>query len=214
MRFAAPRAILKVAALSAVFSLTLFAAPGAISGKVLEANGDPAPYANLTLTQTATAAHREITAGPDGRYEAPNLAAGSWSVLASSARSRSSISVIADVRAGETLDLSLTLVAVPALVEGKYLPDVPIYNGNYLDALANASRNHARSGRRPASRAFGPYSPRGNFGLNSIGQRSQDNNFQVDGMDNNDSFLRGPILNPPAEAIESALPLLRLYTCR
>ena len=204
MRSAAFRAILKVAALSAVFSLTLWAALGAISGRVLEPNGDLSPYATLTFTQTATGAHREITAGPDGRYEAPNLAAGSWSVSASSARSSSSIRVATNVRAGETVDLPLTLSAVPAFVaEARDIPDVPLYTGNYLDALANASEI-TRGQEGGNIEGFGPYSPRGNFGINSIGQRSQDNNFQVDGMDNNDSFLRGPVLNPPVEAIESA----------
>src|SRR5437868_5973739 len=110
-------AFLRAAALSVVFSLTLFAGPGAIAGKVLEPNGDLSPYASLTFTQTATAAHREITAGPDGTYDAPNLAAGSWSVLASSAQARSSIRVTTSVRAGETVNLSLTLVAAPAFGE-------------------------------------------------------------------------------------------------
>jgi hypothetical protein len=48
-----------------------------------------------------------------------------------------------------------------------------------------------------------PEVTRGNTSLNSTGQREQNNNFLVDGMDNNDSWLRGPVLEPSIEAIES-----------
>ena len=87
---------------------------------------------------------------------------------------------------------------------------MPVFGGNFLDALRNASEI-TRGEEGGNIEGFGPYSPRANFAVNSAGQRSQDNTFQVDGMDNNESFLRGPVVNPPVEAIRIGQPFSRLY---
>ncbi|MGH9646196.1 MAG: hypothetical protein ACRD4E_05200, partial [Bryobacteraceae bacterium] len=50
---------------------------------------------------------------------------------------------------------------------------------------------------------YGPYGIRGNLAINAVGQRAQDNSFLLDGMDNNDAWLHGVALVPPAGAIES-----------
>ncbi len=205
MRFATLSAALLTAALSV--ALPVAGASSEITGSVLEPNGDPSPYASLTFTQPATAGHREITrettAGPDGKYRAADLSPGPWSVVAVSARTRSSVRVTVDVYDGQNQLLPLKLFSIWTFVEASGLPDIPLYGGTYLDAIRNASEI-TRGEEGGNIEGFGPYSPRGNFGVNSIGQRSQDNNFEVDGMDNNDAFLRGPVLNPPVDAIEAA----------
>ena len=43
---------------------------------------------------------------------------------------------------------------------------------------------------------FGPYSPGRNSSLNSLGQRGQSNNFLLNGMDNNEIWLRGAVFEP------------------
>jgi len=49
---------------------------------------------------------------------------------------------------------------------------------------------------------YGPYGIRGNQSLNAVGQRGQNNNFLLDGMDNNDAWVHGVAFLPPAEAID------------
>ncbi len=48
-------------------------------------------------------------------------------------------------------------------------------------------------------------SPRGNLSLNIVGQRGQNNNFLLDGLDNNnENWLGSPLLHPSLESIQSA----------
>ena len=58
---------------------------------------------------------------------------------------------------------------------------------------------------------YGPYGIRGNLSINAVGQRAQDNNFLLDGMDNNDAWLHGVALVPPAGTIESVSLDLGVY---
>jgi len=210
-------ALCRVAGAAAIFlasPLILAAADtGAISGTVLEPNGEPASLATLTFIQRTTGVHSDATAGLDGKYQAAKLPAGSWSVVARSAKTGALVRATAELREGESIDLPLALFNVGTSVEAPFfeapffedndLASLPQFGGNYLDALRNASEI-TRGEEGGNIEGYGPYSPRGNFGFNSIGQRSQDNNFMVDGMDNNDSWLRGPVLDPPVDAIESA----------
>ncbi len=54
---------------------------------------------------------------------------------------------------------------------------------------------------------FGPYGFRGNSGLNAFGHRSQSNSFLLDGFDNNDPWIRGPLLAAPLNSIFELAPL-------
>jgi len=54
------------------------------------------------------------------------------------------------------------------------------------------------------------FSPRGNSSFNSLGQRGQNNNFVLDGLDNNESWLRGAVVQPSLETIE-AVSLAAVY---
>ena len=56
----------------------------------------------------------------------------------------------------------------------------------------------------------GPYGLRGDLGLNSAGLRSQSNHFDMDGLDINEPWSRGPMLVPPSESIQ-AVNLLNGY---
>ncbi|MCL6545578.1 MAG: hypothetical protein K6T61_10145 [Bryobacteraceae bacterium] len=49
---------------------------------------------------------------------------------------------------------------------------------------------------------YGPYSTGLRLALNSYGQRSQANTFQLDGAPNNEPWLRGPVIPPSPEATE------------
>src|SRR5579862_4057405 len=109
----------------------LSADTGEISGKVLEPNGEPSPFAELTFLEPATGAHRETVAGFDGKYLAAGLSAGTWRVVANSKQSRSAIRATTEIHAGEKVDLPLNLFAVWESVDAKDLPGMPLYGGNY-----------------------------------------------------------------------------------
>lgn len=169
---------------------------------MLEPNGDLASFASLTFVQRSTGVQSDLKAGPDGKYRAPNLAAGSWSVVARSAKTNASVQTSAELHDGENITLPLALFDVVPLVEINDLPSLPHFGGNYLDAISNALEI-TRGEEGGNIEGYGPYSPRGNFAVNSVGQRGQDNNFTVDGFDNNDAWLRGPVLDPPTETSDA-----------
>jgi len=50
---------------------------------------------------------------------------------------------------------------------------------------------------------YGPYSTGLRLGINSYGQRSQANTFQLDGAPNNEPWLRGPVIPPSRETAQS-----------
>jgi hypothetical protein len=92
--------------------------------------------------------------------------------------------------------------AQPVDLESLDWRDLPLNSRHYLDLIR--STTEVTSGQEGGNiEGYGPYSPRGNSGLNSLGQRGQNNNFLVDGMDNNESWLRGAVLEPSIEAIET-----------
>jgi hypothetical protein len=95
--------------------------------------------------------------------------------------------------------------------ESGELRETPLNGRNYLDLIRNASE--ATRGQEGGEvEGFGPYSPGRNSSLNSVGQRGQSNNFRLNGMDNNEIWLRGAIFEPPLEAIEE-VSLLSVYMC-
>jgi hypothetical protein len=175
---------------------------GDIAGTVVDGAGEPAPHAQIALLRRDSRFRREVVADQQGKYQALGVPAGSYVVVARSARTGASASVLTDVRDGQSVNLPVTLPAHWAVFESKDSPQAPSDGSTYLDKMRQGSE--VTLGQEGGNlEGYTPHSPRGNSGFNALGQRGQDNNFQIDGMDNNESWLRGAVLMPPAEAIES-----------
>jgi hypothetical protein len=196
----------------AVFLLSppLLAATATISGSITEPSGSACAYATITLTDRGSGTSHSVTADEGGAYRASDLSTGSYDIEAVSPRTRASASSALDVQAGEDLVLPLRLAGGWTVFEVQDPSSVSFVGSNYLDSLPRGAEI-TRGEEGGNVEGYGPYSPRGDFGVNSIGQRSQDNNFQVDGMDNNEPWLRGPVLNPSPELIDS-VTLTAVYT--
>ena len=171
---------------------------GNLSGTVFDSAGDPAPLAHVTLARRPAGPHREVVANQQGNYEVQRLAEGTYTVLARSPRTSASTRVTVIIRAGETVALPMVLSETWLAVKSQ----PPLDGSHYLDTIRNASEV-TRGQEGGNIEGYTPYSPRGNAALNSIGQRGQNNNFRVDGLDNNEPWLRGVVLEPPGEAIQS-----------
>jgi len=175
---------------------------GDITGTVVDDTGGPAAHAHVALVRRDSRFRRDLVADQEGKYQALGVPAGSYVVVARSARTDASASVLTDIRDGQSVNLPVTLPARWAVYESKESPAAPSNSGNYLDTVRDGSEV-TRGQEGGNLEGYTPYSPRGNSSFNALGQRGQDNNFQIDGMDNNESWLRGAVLMPPAEAIES-----------
>jgi hypothetical protein len=92
--------------------------------------------------------------------------------------------------------------AAPVVGDTNGLREVPLAGRNYLDLLRHSSEV-TRGQEGGNIEGYGPYAAGGNAGVNSLGQRGQNNNFLIDRMDNNENWLRGPILAPSLEVIDT-----------
>jgi Carboxypeptidase regulatory-like domain len=165
---------------------------GNLSGTVFDAWGNPVPLAKLTLIDH-DGQRRSVIAGQTGRYFAANLPSGSYTLVVTSPAFDEHTSM-AVVEQDETVEAPILLTIAPQEM------DPPALYRSYLDLLRdNAEITPGQQG--GDIEGFGPYRARGNLSFNSFGQRGQDNNFLVDGIDNNENFVRSSILVPPPEAI-------------
>ena len=171
------------------FGIALAAAfgqlPGSVTGTVFDAAGDPMPLAKISIVADEGGARRDLIADENGGYRAAPLAPGSYRLSVESVLAGSSMTEFT-LGEGQALNLPIVLTyARPAAPLPRDRAEItPGQQGGDIEG-------------------YGPYGSRGNMSFNSTGQRGQDNDFRLDGMDNNDSWVRGAILLPPEEAISS-----------
>jgi hypothetical protein len=174
---------------------------GTLSGTVWDTWGDPAPLAEVTLIDH-DGLRRSLITGQTGRYSAQDLPAGPYTIVVTSPAFDVHTSA-AVVEEGEIVDASVILTITPQVL------DPPALGRSYLDSLRDKAE--ITPGQQGGDiEGYGPYGARGNLSLNSFGQRGQDNNFLVDGIDNNENWVRSSILVPSPEAI-SAVSLAAGY---
>jgi hypothetical protein len=198
----ATRAWLCLLALSLLCTVALGAEYScSVSGTILDATDRPVPRGRVMLVGKTTGAQREVVADANGKFEARRLPQDAYSVQAppgGKTSAETSCEVVIDDR--EYYDPPY-LPGIPAIRESNELRESPLNGRNYLDLIRNATE--ATRGQEGGEvEGFGPYFPGRNSGLNSLGQRGQSNSFRLNGMDNNEMWLRGAIFDPSMEAIE------------
>jgi hypothetical protein len=195
--------------LAAAIALTILAtsltfaqtAKGTITGVVKDPNGAAVAGASVEATNEATGDKRTATASEDGVYTIPNLEAGSYTVTASgSGFATSTVKQVAvsvsftatqDVQlapagaqevvtvasaAAET-SLNTTDQQLSTLISQEKILDLPLLSRDPNSLLLLAPGATASSSRLG--------------GIQVNGQRERNNNFLVDGIDNNDADVPG-----------------------
>lgn len=177
---------------------------GRILGTVTDQTGGVIAGAMVTVTNTETGVARNLTTDGAGEYIAPSLNAGKYSVRASSAgfqaleRQNIELEVGKDLRIDAQLtpgQLTQTVIvteAVPLLdttsatvsgtIETATIADLPFQGRNYQNLL--------------------PYRPGvtikpggGTLTTSTNGLRPEDNNYYVEGLDNDEPFTGQSIIN-------------------
>ena len=170
---------------------------GVISGAVADSSGAAVPLARVSLALEGSPIRRELVSGPFGKYRAGGLPAGSYTVTAWSGLTGASGERKVVLRDGQELEATITLSDAPVSDS-----DLPLERSNPLDLVRFAPE--ITPGQQGGNiEGWGPYGLRGNLGFNSYGQRSQDNGFLLDGVDNNDAWVRGPLILPLLEEVGS-----------
>jgi len=170
-----------IAAILLCFSPVVELVAEEISGVVVEAGGELSAGASVTI-RSRFGLVRWVVTDPDGKYRAIDLSPDSYTVTVRSSRSGDSATKKVTIQQGQNVD-------VPLRVSGSWThweDDPPITHGQEGGNLEG----------------YGPYGIRGNQSLNAVGQRGQNNNFLLDGTDNNDAWVHGVAFLPPAEAID------------
>ena len=165
---------------------------GTLAGTVVDVAGHPAPFLKITVLGQHIEYRLTLAADADGKYRAAGLAPGSYTIVVTSPAYGISVST-ALVENGKTNDEVIVL-------HSQAPPGDDDAGRAYLDSVRE--RAEVAPGQQgSASESAGPYALRGNMSFNANGQRGQNNNLVLDGMDNNDTWTGAAILSPPAGAI-------------
>jgi hypothetical protein len=193
---------------------------GSISGSVHDSSGAGVPGAKVTVTNPATGFVVTVITDGSGNYTATPLKLGGYTVKveAQGFAPRSQENVVVNVASTTTADVTVGVEggqqnvvvtsAPPALqteeastgqvVSAQTINDTPLNGRNFtFIAQLSAGVEPSEQGSRGAEK--------GDFSAN--GQRSEQNNFILDGVDNNANlvdFLNGAsfVIKPPPDALQ------------
>ena len=209
------------AALSLVPSLQAQSASGTILGKVRDGSGASVSGATVTIINQQTGFRREIPTDSSGDFEAPYVPLGGYMVSVKSTGfktvERRGLTLEVDQKARHDFTLEVGQVnetvnvsAAPALVKAdssemgeviqqKSVQDLPLNGRNYVQLVFMTAG--VTTGQQGGNiEGSGAFVQRGTGSFNANGQRGQNNNFMVDGIDNNESWINSTILQPSVEA--------------
>lgn len=199
--------LLLISALSGVVPAQTY--QGRILGSVTDEQGAAVRSAKVVITNVETGVSRTVESNDSGDYVAPNLAPGLYSVVVEASgfkkveRSQVRVEVASDARidvslvAGNITE-SVTITDEPPPIEttnttlggtfsNKSINDLPL-NGRDFQNLVVLRPGVQRS-------------PGGGFlSISSNGNRPENNNFIVDGTDNNDPYYGTTVIN--AEGVQ------------
>jgi len=181
-----------------LLSPSAIAAGAAVSGSVLTVTGEPVAWARISFVEQTTHFRRDLLSDESGHYAAVSLPAGAYSVTVTSSLTGAAGAEPVALRDGETLNLPLVLGRSPIADS-----DLPLAARDALSIVRD--RSEITPGQQGGNiEGNGPYGSRGNSSLNSYGQRGQSNGFLLDGLDNNNNWVRGATVAPPLDAVASA----------
>lgn len=200
-----------------------------LTGVVTDTSGSVIAGATVTATETATNAKLETTTNADGVYVFPVLKAGTYLIEFSAPnfkklarpevvlRVNQVLSLNAELEPGNITDVVEVTAGAPLVetasssvgqtITGRQIVDLPI-NGRNFTQLATLTPGVTRG--TPGSNADGSggnaetfrQGDTGSAALSVNGLREQNNNFTLDGIDNNESIVNSIVFFPPIEAIE------------
>jgi len=206
--------------------LTLFGASataqtsfGTIAGTVTDSSGAAVPAASIRITNTDTGLSRSATTSTFGTYSAPSLVAGPYSIATEAPGFKRQVRTNVRLRVNDTIRVDVQM-QVGELVETVEVNDeAPLLNTSSStvagvvtnEKIVNMPLNGRQftqlilllpgtSGRQPS--ASGLDNNLSGVTPSVNGARPQNNNFTLDGVENNESFFNSFAISPSVDAIE------------
>ena len=208
------RSCLAVSIAVIALSYLSIAQTGSIAGTVTDATGAVIPGANVTARNTATNEAHSTTSGASGSYSLPNLSVGPYEITVKKEGFKvfhlpsieltvaqaftvdpklvaGAASEEITVRADRAQDVDLETSQISNLVDQQQMESLPLITRNpYQLVLLSPGTSQTDSG---------------NGGISVNGARDRNNNFLLDGVDNNDTSVpggMGGVLNANPESTE------------
>jgi hypothetical protein len=187
---------------------------GDLVGTIRDASGAVVPNASVTVTSESTGVVLKLTANGAGEYRATNLLPGSYDVESNAPGFQPTAvkGVAVDLNKTSTADLTIHVGASSTTVE------VDANAGTVLDTtsenlsttfesqtLADLPVSSTGSGVLNTSLLAPGVGSSGGLGIGEgpsvAGQRERDNNFMIEGIDNNNKAITGPLVYIPNDAV-------------
>ncbi|MEP7364866.1 MAG: carboxypeptidase-like regulatory domain-containing protein [Acidobacteriota bacterium] len=187
-------------------------------GIVLDATGSAVAGANVSAVNTATNVARTVPTNESGSYRIGPLVPGSYEVRVGNAGFKTKVQTGVVLQTGATVKIDFSLdvgdvterievsavapmlqtqeTSVGAVIDTAQLQRIPVNGRNYTRLLV------LTPGTSDIRRSQGRGDLSGTQMVSVNGQRTQDNSYTMDGLDNNMMFMNSPGGSPPMDAIQ------------
>jgi hypothetical protein len=191
------------------------AATSTLSGRVSDAQGAVLSGAGITFIHVPTGVRRETVTNDDGYFVLTNLTPGEYTLEVKRKESQTKLSLSITLEVGQDQTLDLTLSAgdevtvlrgedslrsvdtsssiIDGVIDSQAIENLPLNGRNFLELAL------LLPGNAPAPN-FDPTKTNSVL-ISSAGQIGRGGNITVDGADNNDDVVGGPLQNIPQDAV-------------
>jgi hypothetical protein len=199
------------------------AVTGTVLGNVVDSTGSMVPGATVTLTHTGTGFTRTVVTDSSGEYAAPSLPTGKYTVTAELSGFKKITMSNIDVGVDQRVRVNLTLqigelteavtveAASPLLqtasselgttVREEQIETLPLNGRNFVN-LTRTIPGVLRGIPGANIDGAGSLAWRASASFSANGMRSRDNNFMLDGVDNNETWLQTVVIFPGIDALD------------
>jgi hypothetical protein len=204
-------------------SLAAQAVTGTILGSVTDGTGAFLPGVTVTLTHTGTGLVRTVTTDSAGEYTAPSLPTGIYSVTAELQgfktvtipdqvlRVDQRVRINVHLEVGEMSETITVTGEAPLVqtssselgttVDEEQIKQLPL-NGRNFVSLTRTVPGVVRGIPGSNIDGGGSLAWRASSSFSANGQRPRDNNYILDGVDNNESWLQTVVIFPAVDALD------------
>ena len=199
------------------------AVTGTILGTVTDTSGAAVPGATVTLTNQGTGLTRTVVTDQSGEYTAPSLPTGKYKMVAelpgfkTATASDIELTVDTKVRVNARLEVgtvaeTVTVAAASPLVQvatselgttvqEEQIKTLPLNGRNFVN-LTRTVPGVVRGIPGANIDGAGSLAWRASASFSANGQRPRDNNYMLDGVDNNETWLQTVVLFPSVDALD------------
>jgi hypothetical protein len=199
--------VVTLAMLSTMLSAQTY--QGRILGSVTDASGAVVSGAKVTITNIGTNVPRSLTTNDAGEYNAPSLEPGKYVITVEAAGFRKTEQKNVELEVAKSVRIDVQLVAGATEEVVEVTSEAPLVNT--ANAILESTFTNNSIVQLPLQGrdfqnlvALNPgvqRSPGGGFqSITANGNREEDNNFIVDGIDDNDAYYGTTVIN--AEGVE------------